>query len=147
MLSKNFSLDEMCKSQTADRLGIANNPTADAIYNMGYLAENILQPLRNEYGAYMVSSGYRCVDLCLAIGSKATSQHALGQAADFEICGISNLDLAEWISDNLEYDQLILECYKGGNTGWVHCSYVPNGRKENLTYDRTQGYRKGLLEK
>ena len=123
MLSKNFSLDEMCKSQTADRLGIANNPTADAIYNMGYLAENILQPLRNEYGAYMVSSGYRCVDLCLAIGSKATSQHALGQAADFEICGISNLDLAEWISDNLEYDQLILECYKGGNTGWVHCTF------------------------
>ena len=147
MLSKNFSLDEMCKSQTAERLAIPNNPTADAIYNMGYLAEHVLQPLRNEYGAFMVSSGYRCVDLCLAIGSKATSQHALGQAADFEICGISNLDLAEWISDNLEYDQLILECYKGGNTGWVHCSYVPNGRKENLTYDRTQGYRKGLLEK
>ena len=147
MLSKNFSLDEMCKSQTAERLAIPNTPTADAIYNMGYLAEHVLQPLRNEYGAFMVSSGYRCVDLCLAIGSKATSQHALGQAADFEICGISNFDLAEWISDNLEYDQLILECYKGGNTGWVHCSYVPNGRKENLTYDRTQGYRKGLLEK
>lgn len=147
MLSKNFSLSEMCKSQTADRLGIANNPTADAIYNLGFLADNVLQPLRNEYGAYMVSSGYRSIELCLAIGSKATSQHALGQAADFEICGISNFDLAEWISDNLEYDQLILECYKGGNTGWVHCSYVPNGRKENLTYDRTQGYRKGLLEK
>ena len=147
MLSKNFSLDEMCKSQTAERLAIPNTPTTEAIYNMGYLAEHVLQPLRNEYGAFMVSSGYRCVDLCLAIGSKATSQHTLGQAADFEICGISNLDLAEWISDNLEYDQLILECYKGGNTGWVHCSYVPNGRKENLTYDRTQGYRKGLLEK
>ena len=146
MLSKNFSLNEMLKSQTAERLGIDNSPDADAIYNLGRLAENVLQPLRNEYGAFMVSSGFRSVELCEAIGSSSNSQHAKGEAADFEICGISNFDLAELISDNLEYDQLILECYKGGNTGWVHCSYVPNGRKENLTYDRTKGYRKGLLE-
>ena len=147
MLSKNFSLEEMCKSQTADRKGIPNNPTADNIYNLGRLAENILQPLRNEYGAFMVSSGFRCAELSIAVGSSKSSQHCKGEAADFEICGISNFDLAEWISDNLEYDQLILECFKGGNTGWIHCSYVPDGRKENLTYDRTQGYRKGLLEK
>lgn len=147
MLSKNFSLAELVKSQTADRLGIANNPDADAIYNMGELAENILQPIRNEYGPFIVSSGYRSVPLCEAIGSKATSQHAKGQAVDFEVPGISNYDLAEWISDNLEFDQLILECFTGGNTGWIHCSYVPNGRKEELTYNRSQGYRKGLLEK
>ena len=147
MLSKNFSLAELVKSQTADRLGIANNPDADAIYNMGELAENILQPIRNEYGPFMVSSGYRSVALCEAIGSKATSQHAKGQAVDFEVPGISNYDLAEWISDNLQFDQLILECFTGGNTVWIHCSYVPNGRKEELTYNRSQGYRKGLLEK
>ena len=147
MLSKNFSLAELVKSQTADRLGIGNNPDADDIYNMGRLAENILQPIRNEYGPFMVSSGYRSVALCEAIGSKATSQHAKGQAVDFEVPGISNYDLAEWISDNLQFDQLILECFTGGNTGWIHCSYVPNGRKEELTYNRSQGYRKGLLEK
>tara|TARA_R110000787_G_scaffold30042_1_gene80999 strand:+ start:55 stop:501 length:447 start_codon:yes stop_codon:yes gene_type:complete len=147
MLSKNFSLAEMLKSSTADRKGIPNNPTADDIYNLGALAVHILQPLRNEYGAFIVSSGYRSPELCVAIGSNTTSQHAKGQAADFEIPGISNYDLAEWIEDNLEFDQLILECYKGGNTGWVHCSYIPDGRKESLTYDRTQGYRKGLLEK
>ena len=147
MLSKNFSLAEMLKSSTADRKGIPNNPMADDIYNLGALAINILQPLRDEYGAFLVSSGYRSPELCVAIGSNITSQHAKGQAADFEIPGISNYDLAEWIEDNLEFDQLILECYKGGNTGWVHCSYIPYGRKESLTYDRTQGYRKGLLEK
>jgi len=147
MLSKNFSLAEMLKSSTADRKGIPNNPMADDIYNLGALAMNILQPLRDEYGAFLVSSGYRSPELCVAIGSNITSQHAKGQAADFEIPGISNYDLAEWIEDNLEFDQLILECYKGGNTGWVHCSYIPYGRKESLTYDRTQGYRKGLLEK
>ena len=147
MLSKNFSLPELVKSQTAERLGIPNNPSADHIYNMGKLAENILQPIRNEYGPFMVSSGFRSVALCEAIGSKATSQHAKGEAVDFEVPGISNYDLAEWISDNLPFDQLILECFTGGNTGWIHCSYVPNGRKEELTYSRSLGYRKGLLEK
>jgi len=147
MLSKNFSLPELVKSQTAERLGIPNNPSADHIYNMGELAENILQPIRNEYGPFMVSSGYRSVALCEAIGSKATSQHAKGEAVDFEVPGISNYDLAEWISDNLPFDQLILECFTGGNTGWIHCSYVPDGRKEELTYSRSLGYRKGLLEK
>jgi len=147
MLSKNFSLPELVKSQTAERLGIPNNPSADHIYNMVELAENILQPIRNEYGPFMVSSGFRSVALCEAIGSKATSQHAKGEAVDFEVPGISNYDLAEWISDNLPFDQLILECFTGGNTGWIHCSYVPDGRKEELTYSRSLGYRKGLLEK
>ena len=75
----------MLKSQTAERLGIDNSPDADAIYNLGRLAENVLQPLRNEYGAFMVSSGFRSVELCEAIGSSSNSQHAKGEAADFEI--------------------------------------------------------------
>ena len=147
-LSGHFSLAELTKSQTATRKGIDNKPTLDHIENLTELCTQVLEPTRRNFGKPMViSSGYRSEELCEAIGSSKNSQHAKGEAADFEICGISNFDLAEWISDNLEYDQLILECYKGGNTGWVHCSYVPNGRKENLTFDRTQGYRKGLLEK
>jgi len=46
---------------------------------------------------------------------------------------------------NLDFDQLILECYTGGNSGWIHCSYVENGRKEMLTYDKQNGYRHGLI--
>jgi len=146
-LSKNFSLAEMLKSQTAERMGIVNEPNADHIYNMVALAENILQPIRNEYGPFIVSSGFRSPKLCKAIGSNSSSQHCKGQAVDFEVPGISNFDLAEWVSDNLPFDQLILECFTGGNTGWIHCSYVPDGRREELTYNRSQGYRKGLLEK
>lgn len=146
-LSKNFSLAEMLKSQTAERMGIVNEPNADHIYNMVALAENILQPIRNEYGPFIVSSGFRSPKLCEAIGSNSSSQHCKGQAVDFEVPGISNFDLAEWVSDNLPFDQLILECFTGGNTGWIHCSYVPDGRREELTYNRSQGYRKGLLEK
>jgi len=145
-LSTNFSLAEMTKSQTAMRKGIDNIPGQLAIENMTKLCEGILQPVRDHYGIpFTVSSGYRCGELCLAVGSSLKSQHAKGQAADFEVPTVSNMELAEWIRDNLEFDQLILECFTGGNTGWVHCSYVHEPRKELLTYDRANGYRKGLI--
>jgi zinc D-Ala-D-Ala carboxypeptidase len=145
LLSKNFSLLELTKSQTAERKGIENKPTAEHIENMVALCENILQPVRDQYGSFIVSSGYRCPELCIAIGSSKDSQHAKGQAADFEVAGVSNYKLASWIEENLEFDQLILECFTGGNTGWIHCSYVPDGRRETLTYDKQNGYRHGLI--
>jgi len=145
LLSKNFSLLELTKSQTAERRGIENKPTAEHIENMVALCENILQPVRDQYGSFIVSSGYRCPELCIAIGSSKDSQHAKGQAADFEVAGVSNYKLASWIEENLQFDQLILECFTGGNTGWIHCSYVPDGRKETLTYDKQNGYRHGLI--
>ena len=120
-LSKNFSLREMTKSQTALRMGISNTPTIDKIQNLKALCENVLQPVRDHYDwPVTITSGYRCEELCQAIRSKATSQHALGQAADFEIAGISNYGVAEWIAKHCVFDQLILEFYTGGNTGWVH---------------------------
>ena len=83
-----------------------------------------------------VSSGFRSPELCVAIGSSTTSQHASGQAADFEIYGVSNKELADYIADNLDFDQLILEFWKPEepNSGWVHCSYkgADNNRKEYL---------------
>jgi len=72
-----------------------------------------------------ISSGYRSPELCTAIGSKITSQHAKGEAADFEIFGVSNKALADYIDETLHYDQLILEYWKESdpNSGWVHCSF------------------------
>jgi len=145
-LSANFSLAELTKSQTALRKGIDNTPDQSAIDNMEKLCTAILQPVRDHFSIpFTPSSGYRSPELCIAVGSTIKSQHAKGQAADFEVPGVSNMELAEWIRDNLEFDQLILECYTGGNTGWVHCSYVHEPRKEVLTYDRSNGYRKGLI--
>ena len=145
-LSANFSLAELTKSQTALRKGIDNTPDQPAIDNMEKLCTAILQPVRDHFSIpFTPSSGYRSPELCIAVGSTIKSQHAKGQAADFEVPGVSNMELAEWIRDNLEFDQLILECYTGGNTGWVHCSYVHEPRKEVLTYDRSNGYRKGLI--
>jgi len=136
-LSKNFSLKEMTASQTAARLGINNNPSEDHMNNLKALCENILQPVRDHYGKVVsVSSGYRSPELCVKIGSSVNSQHAKGQAADFEIFGVSNSDLCKWIANNLDFDQLILEFHNidEPNSGWIHCSYRADGenRKQIL---------------
>ena len=146
-LSKNFSLQEMTKSQTALRRGIDNTPSPPHVSHLELRCEKVLQPLRDHFDRPVtITSGYRSPELCVAIGSTIKSQHTKGQAADFEIPGVSNMEVAQWISDNLEFDQLILECFTGGNTGWIHCSYVHEPRKELLTYDKENGYREGLID-
>tara|TARA_Y100000593_G_scaffold92771_1_gene185445 strand:+ start:858 stop:1316 length:459 start_codon:yes stop_codon:yes gene_type:complete len=125
-LSKNFSLQELIKSQTAERKGIDNTPSPEHQENLKLLCTSILQPIRDHFSRVVsVSSGYRSPALCEAIGSKTTSQHARGEAADFEIFGLSNKTLADYIDSELHYDQLILEYWKESdpNSGWVHCSF------------------------
>jgi zinc D-Ala-D-Ala carboxypeptidase len=132
-LSKSFTLNELTKSQEATRLGIDNTPSEEHIENLKILCENILQPIRDFYGMPVsVSSGYRSAALCEAVGSSSKSQHTKGQAADFEIFGITNKDLADWITSNLDYDQCILEFWNPNepNSGWVHCSYNSAGNRK-----------------
>ena len=151
-LSENFSLNELTKSQTATRKGIDNKPTSEQIENLKSLSIHILQKIRNHYERPVrVTSGYRSPELCVSIGSSVKSQHAKGEAADFEITGIDNFDLAIWISKNLEFDQLISEFYTNQHpdSGWVHCSYKADGtnRKQCLTAYKENGktrYGKGL---
>ena len=142
-LSTNFSLLELTKSQTATRKGIDNTPGPDHRNNLKSLCESVLQPVRDHFSRVVsVSSGYRSEKLCVAIGSKTTSQHAKGQAADFEIYGLSNQELANYIKENLDYDQLILEYWKkeDPNSGWVHCSYNVNvNRKQYLKAYKENG--------
>ncbi len=147
MLTPHFSLEEMVKSQTAARKGIPNVPTEAHIKAMEKLCLNVLEPVRIQYEIpFSPSSGYRSGELCVAIGSSVNSQHAKGEAVDFEVPGVNNLEVAGWIAANLDFDQLILEHYEGGNTGWIHCSYKGQGnRKEVLTFDRKNKYRKGLV--
>ena len=133
-LSQNFSLRELTKSQTAERKGIPNEPSEEHIENLKLLCTKILQPIRDEFGIVSVSSGYRSPALCEALGSKSTSQHARGQAADFECYGIDNNKLFEWATKNLTFDQAILEFYTGEpESGWIHMSYnEDNNRSETL---------------
>ena len=135
-LSENFSLQELTKSQTATRKGIDNTPSEEHQENLKSLCANVLQPVREHFGRVVtVSSGYRSPELCTAIGSKTTSQHAKGEAADFEIFGVSNKELSDWIHYNTQYDQLILEYWNESdpNSGWVHCSFSEGkNRKQYL---------------
>ena len=135
-LSSNFSLAELIKSQTATRKGIDNTPSPGHQDNLKSLCTHVLQPVREHFGRVVtVSSGYRSPELCTAIGSKTTSQHAKGEAADFVIFGVSNKELADYINETLDYDQLILEFWNESdpNSGWVHCSYSEgSNRKQYL---------------
>lgn len=150
LLARNFTLAEMLKSQEAMRRSIDNTPTDPALVDaLRALAVNVLQPVREHFGGpVFVTSGYRCPQLNAAIGGSATSQHMKGQAADFEVAGHSNFEVAEWIRDNLEYDQLILEYYTPGDphSGWVHCSYVAGQcRKDVKSCKAGPVYQPGLV--
>ena len=138
-LSPNFSQAEAEKSQTALRLGIINIVPPNLLPSVKNVAMTILQPVRDHYGVpFSPSSWYRSPSLCTAIGSKTTSQHAKGEAVDLEVPGVDNRDLARWISENLAFDQLILEFYDGTpNGGWVHCSTKLTGeqRRQVLIFD------------
>lgn len=151
-LTQNFSLAEMVKSETALRLDLPNDPEPDHLENMKALAENVLQPVRDYYGmGVKVNSAYRHPDVNKAVGGSSTSDHCKGMAADIEIPGIPNAELAEWIKDNLEFRQLILEFYTPGvpDSGWVHVSYNPaDNKKQVLTAMKENGktvYKPGLI--
>ena len=139
-LSKHFSLEEMTRSMVASRKGIDNIPGAGEIKNLENLCYEVLEPVRAHFDkAISISSGYRSEALCEAIGSKKTSQHALGCAADFEINSVPNIQVAYWLTNNVDFDQCILEYYKpdDGSAGWIHASYNEKGanRKQVFTFD------------
>jgi hypothetical protein len=151
-LTKNFTLSEMTKSETALRLGIANEPDEVQLANLKVLAEKVLQPVRDHFAkGTKVNSALRVPAVNSAVGGSKTSDHCNGQAADIEIPGVANGDLAEWIKNNLEFTQLILEFYTVGvpDSGWVHVSYVPdNLKKQVLTATKQNGktvYLPGLV--
>lgn len=147
-LSPNFSLAELTVSATASAQDIANTPGARQISALQLLCARVLEPVRAHFGKPVrITSGFRSIKLCLAVGSSSTSQHAQGEAADFEIPGIDNVTVATFIRDRMAFDQLILENYTRGqpNSGWIHVSYRDGRlRHDVLTYSR-RSYFKGLL--
>jgi len=151
-LSPNFSLAEMTKSDTALRLDMDNTPGDEEIANMTALCENVLQKVRDHYGkGVKVNSGFRHPDVNAKVGGSKTSDHCKGMAADIEIPGVANADLAEWIVENCEFRQVILEFYTPGipDSGWVHVSYNPDdNKKQVLTAMKENGktvYKPGLI--
>ena len=123
-LTKNFSLNEMCRSNTARLRGLPNTPNAEQIKNLQKLCENVLQPLRDHLGeAVVINSGFRSQAVNMAVGGAKNSQHMAGEAADIRCKDLLYAKrIYTWIMDNLQFDQLILE--RKGRAIWVHVSFT-----------------------
>jgi putative chitinase len=152
-LSQHFNLKEFTKSETATRKRIDNTPNLEHANNLKMVCENILEPVRKHFGKPVrINSGYRGPALNKAVGGSAKSQHCNGEAVDFEIDGLPNPDLAKWVAENCDFDQIILEFYdpkEGPNSGWVHASYSKGkNRKQKLTAVTVNGktvYKPGFV--
>ena len=151
-LTRNFSLHELTKSETALRYDMPNDPGSVEIANLVDLAAKVLQPIRDHYAkGVKINSGFRHPDVNAKVGGSRTSDHCKGMAADLEIPGVANAELAQWVKDNLEFTQLILEFYTPGipDSGWVHVSYDPgNLKKQVMTATKQNGktvYLPGLV--
>lgn len=126
-----FDYNEFVYSETAHKHGIKNVPSESQIQNGKALYENIVIPIREKFGNIRVTSAFRNPKLNTMVGGVPDSQHMSGQAIDIQTPGISRYQVAHWVIENLEYDQLILE------PTWLHISYsTTNNRKENLKYYR-----------
>lgn len=127
-LSKNFSLAELTFSETAERLSLDNDPSAESVAELKNLAVNILQPLRDAIGVpVIVNSGYRSPKVNVSIGGSANSQHCRGQAADIRVVGMDAQSVCEKIIElNLPFDQLIFE------GTWVHVSHNSRGNRRQI---------------
>ena len=128
---KYFSIEELCKSDTANARGIDNAPTEEVKENLQALIENVLDPLREAYGKPIyINSGYRCPELNKAVGGVSTSEHQSGRAADIGTHDYEeNKKLFKLIQElNLPFRQLIDE----SNFSWVHVSYNPNDIKRQV---------------
>lgn len=137
-LSKNLSLAEVVRSESAKRRGINNMPTAEHLQNLKELALNVFQPIRDHFKVPIhISSGYRSRILNNAVNGAAKSQHCLGQAIDIDVDGtsITNKQVFDYIKDNLDFCQLINEF----DYSWVHVSYDKNNNKKEVLDAKRNG--------
>lgn len=140
-LSKNLSLAEMIRSESAKRNGISNIPTEEHLSNMKKLAINVFQPIREHFNVSIhISSGYRSLDLNKAIKGSKTSQHCTGEAIDIDMDGtnITNKQVFDYIKNNLVFDQLIYEFGDDKNPSWVHVSYESSGKQRKQILKATK---------
>ena len=135
-LSPNFSLNEFTFSQTAVRHGIDNTPSPEVAARLVKTAHG-MELIRAYLGnrAIRISSGLRVLALNRKIGSKDTSQHVTGEAADFTVAGLTPREVVTKIAaSTIAFDQLILEFDE-----WVHVSFNDNPRRQVLTAKKING--------
>ena len=139
-LSKNFTLEELTRSEVALRKGLDNTPDAETIANLSVLALG-LEEVRELLGHPLhINSAYRGPKVNSAVGGSKNSAHMKGYAADFVCPQYGDVtEVCRAIMDStIAYDQLIHEF-----NSWIHISFDPQMRKSQLTID-SQGTRNGI---
>jgi zinc D-Ala-D-Ala carboxypeptidase len=148
MLSEHLDLFTLCQSETAERLGIHNMPHSnEVIENLRALCLNVLNPAIVHFDLPLfVTSGYRCRRLNDEVGGLPDSQHLIGQAADVMMGGIRNDELALWLIDNAEFDEVILEKFdpRCREFGWVHVSFTKGRNRKRVTTFDGSTYHEGF---
>src|SRR5665213_2462311 len=140
MNTKHFSIEEVQHSNYATEHGIDNTLPSKYYGNAMNLAMFVLEPIRQHWGIpFSPTSWYRCERVNGGVGGEPDSQHLIGQAADISVPKVSLMALAEYIRDNLTFDQLILE------PGWVHVSYNKDDNRMEVLHKTDTGYAKGLV--
>jgi len=144
-LSNYVSLAEVTKSDTAKRKGIDNTPTAEHLENLKTICVEVFDKVREHFGVPIyISSGYRSAALNKAIGGSKTSDHNLGRALDldqdFRGNGVTNMQVFEFIKDNLEFDQLIAEFQRAdGDFEWIHVGYRKGANRKQILVAYKEG--------
>ena len=133
-ISKNFTLEELCHSNTAIAKGINNIPNSTQIIHLKKLATNLLQPLRDIWGESMIiNSGFRSEETNRAVGGVINSQHKEGKAADVRVNNPRKLQ-QELINSDLEWDQSIL--YDDGRNYFLHLSYNEGRNRKQVLFSK-----------
>ncbi|MGP1387857.1 MAG: D-Ala-D-Ala carboxypeptidase family metallohydrolase [Thainema sp.] len=134
-LSRNFTLQDLIRSATADRLGIDNTPSPAVVANLRRLVQQILQPAWDVLGPLTITSGYRSPQLNAAVGGVPNSDHLSGYAADVVPVNGGTRRFAEWVVDNVPFDQVILEFGTLQSPAWIHVSADPDNRRQIIRQD------------
>lgn len=142
MNGKYFTIDELCKSETATKNGLDNTPNSTQKKNLSLLIHNILDPVREKYGsALYVNSGFRTVAVNEKVGGASNSQHLTGQAADIRGKNGTKEESTAIMQACIEvgkYDQLIIE--KSSKSWWVHVSYSTTQQRGQILYYNGSSY-------
>ncbi|MGB5594393.1 MAG: D-Ala-D-Ala carboxypeptidase family metallohydrolase, partial [Crocosphaera sp.] len=131
-LSRNFTLGEFIRSETAERHNIDNTPTMVEIEHLRKLCRDVLQPARDALGPISVTSGYRCPELNELVGGSPNSAHRKGYAADVVSQNVGTRQLADWVASHCQFDQLIREYGTIQNPSWIHVSADPRQRMQDF---------------
>ena len=126
----NFTITELCKSDTAQRNNISNVPQLLSVYdNLLDLIVYLLQPIRDKFGYIQVTSGYRCEKLNKLVKGSTTSNHLIGAAADIIPQKATFRQVYDFIINNLDYDECFIEKNSAG-VKWLHVAFRKNTNRK-----------------